>query len=772
MECLRVKLYTPTGIFKNPLSIKGIEVYPLPPYSTIIGLIYRAMGRKWNGEYFQISIQGDYETIYRDYVWFKKYDLDKRKKKLDKLPMQVPILYNLRLLIHIKASEELLNEIESGLKEPKELLFLSGGEYPVKVEEVKRIRCKEENFSKFKPMELVYNAYVPSLRRGEIKSTEEGINFHLSYFYKNPKPKVYNWIEATYLKKGTLIYKGKLHVDEEGYPVFLTPEIPQTETLDPQQDQDYVIFYPNNWLTASACVGMLKVLESKYEDFSKFVEGNKVKIDRRIWDEMPYLYAEYLCELNKKEFINTLDKLGRHIDNGNAEEIGAEIYKVLIGTNITLDLYRNSFLANNFNKLSEYKREIGNKFFEIFINLNKPIAGLTDEEKNHIFEEVKTIVKQKFAEALERDIKIDEDAIGLTCSFCTRRGAIKFVEERNFTPLFASLETMGNFFWDRIPICKECVISLFFSCISFVSSGGQKQIFIYIPQNLEETFRINTIMKQEEDFYSLADRLVEDEIQKAEWVLESIYFVELETKSNSNDVRIYSFHIPDRVAQAIRTEIKNYPKKLYSIFSEFMFYINTGKSLYDFLLYLLLGLFKKESYENLKDNTVDARIVKVGKDMKKEIEEIIKRREYMGKGKNMEYISRRLLFFINFQEVLNMNEQRGYIEQAFNEGKKLREYYITSEDNQENLEALKKLEGLTYKLLEAIRRKDREYFIQNLIRAYLRVEKEIPCLFKEALYDENFNTIAYAFLIGLNCEVRSRGGQVNNEGEEENSESA
>jgi CRISPR-associated protein Cas5t len=385
MECLRVKLYTPTGIFKNPLSIKGIEVYPLPPYSTIIGLIYRAMGRKWKGEYFQISIQGDYETIYRDYVWFKKYDLGGKKKKLDKLPLQVPILYNLRLLIHIKASEELLKEIENGLKEPKELLFLSGGEYPVKVEEVKRVICKKDNFSKFKPKELVYNAYVPSLRRGEIKSTKEGINFHLSYFYKDKdaKPKAYNWIEATYLKKGTLIYKGELYVDEEDYPVFLT-EIPQTETVDPQQDQDYVMFYPNNWLTASACVGMLKVLKSPYSKYrdrnlSDFVEGNKVKIDRRIWYEMPYLYAEYLCELNKKRFINTLNKLGRHIDTGNAEEIGAEIYRVLIGTNITLDLYRNSFLTNNFKR--EYKQEIGDKFLEVFINLNKPIGQLTDEEK-------------------------------------------------------------------------------------------------------------------------------------------------------------------------------------------------------------------------------------------------------------------------------------------------------------------------------------------------------------------------------------------------------
>ncbi|MFZ8786488.1 type I-B CRISPR-associated protein Cas5b [Thermocrinis sp.] len=241
MECLRVKLYTPTGIFKNPLSIKGIEVYPLPPYSTIIGLIYRALGRKWNGEYFQISIQGDYQAIYRDYVWFKKYNF--KDKELGRLPLQVPILYNLRLLIHIKASEELLNEIESCLKKPKELLFLSGGEYPLKVEEVKRVKCEAREVSKFNPMELVYNAYVPTLLKREIKSTEEGINFNLSYFYKNTKPKVYNWIEATYLKKGTLIYKGELYVDEEDYPVFLTPEIPQTETVDPQQDQDYVIFY-------------------------------------------------------------------------------------------------------------------------------------------------------------------------------------------------------------------------------------------------------------------------------------------------------------------------------------------------------------------------------------------------------------------------------------------------------------------------------------------------------------------------------------------------
>jgi CRISPR-associated protein Cas5t len=197
MECLRVKLYTPTGIFKNPLSIKGIEIYPLPPYSTIIGLIYRAMGRKWNGEHFQISIQGDYQAIYRDYVWFKKYNF--KDKELGRLPLQIPILYNLWLLIHIKASEELLNEIESGLKEPKDLLFLSGGEYPVKVEEVKRVKCFEKRLSEEETVALNYNAYIPKEFKEKISSsgTGEGVLFSLSYFYKNSqKPKTYSWVDA------------------------------------------------------------------------------------------------------------------------------------------------------------------------------------------------------------------------------------------------------------------------------------------------------------------------------------------------------------------------------------------------------------------------------------------------------------------------------------------------------------------------------------------------------------------------------------------------
>jgi CRISPR-associated protein Cas5t len=154
---------------------------------------------------------------------------------------------------------------------------------------------------------------------------------------------------------------------------------------------------------------------------------------------------------------------------------------------------------------------------------------------------------------------------------------------------------------------------------------------------------------------------------------------------------------------------------------------------------LLSGFFRKESYKNLEANTIEAKIVRA--------------------GRNMKFLSPNLLFFINFQEVLSMNEQKDYINWAFWAGRALKRLYNENERTQ------KKLEPLTYRLLEAVRRKDKEYFIHNLIRAYLEVEKEIPYLFKEALDDKNFSPIAYAFLIGLNSEEKGKEEEANDEGE-------
>lgn len=66
MKALRLDLFQETACYRKPFAIKISETYPLPPYSTINGLLHRILDAK---EYIpmRISIQGDYESLVNEY---------------------------------------------------------------------------------------------------------------------------------------------------------------------------------------------------------------------------------------------------------------------------------------------------------------------------------------------------------------------------------------------------------------------------------------------------------------------------------------------------------------------------------------------------------------------------------------------------------------------------------------------------------------------------------------------------------------------------------
>jgi CRISPR-associated protein Cas5t len=464
MQCLRLKLYTPTGIFKNPLSIKGIEIYPLPPYSTIIGLIYRAMGRKWKeGESFQISLQGDYEAIYRDYVWFRKYNF--KDKVLEKLPLQVPILHNLSLLIHIKAEEKLLEEMEKAIKEPKELLFLSGGEYPVKVEEVKIVQCEEKEISEEDAIELKHNAYVPKKILEKVSVDKKGVLFSLSYFYKNSqKPKTYSWIDAYYFQKGTQIWGSLVFDKDNNNPVFLTESV--GEELKRPEGEEYVKFYAGNWLMASACVGVLKVLEAQGQNVENLVKEKTLRLPKDLWEKLPEIYADYLLK-DKEKVLKASYEKSKDKSNFNP-------YNVLILPKLG-DFHNNSPFTNQSHKYI------------------KELKGIYSENIEKVLEKVKT----SFLKAYEKFLSITKNTSS-TCFFCHERQAKNFVDATSFTPLFASPDTVRNFIWNPIPICKECEFLLYFTSVGFYKSNG-RYLFVYIPDDLLETYRLNQILSTKKE---------------------------------------------------------------------------------------------------------------------------------------------------------------------------------------------------------------------------------------------------------------------------------
>jgi len=208
MRCLKFELFSPCATFKTPFSLKGIETYPLPPYSTIIGLIYTALGRKWNGESFSISIQGDYETLFRDYMRFRKYNT--KGRVLEMLPLEVPRLFRLRCIVHVVGEERLLEEFKKGLEKPASYLFISGGEHPVLVRYPRILEVVKQEVD----IEIKHSAYVPEERGSYLWS--RGIYFRIPYFCKYEEgEKVFNWKGVYYIPKGS-DYSGEAFMDEEG----------------------------------------------------------------------------------------------------------------------------------------------------------------------------------------------------------------------------------------------------------------------------------------------------------------------------------------------------------------------------------------------------------------------------------------------------------------------------------------------------------------------------------------------------------------------------
>ncbi|RLJ70700.1 CRISPR-associated protein Cst1/CRISPR-associated protein Cas5t [Hydrogenivirga caldilitoris] len=476
-----------------------------------------------------------------------------------------------------------------------------------------------------------------------------------------------------------------------------------------------VRFYADNWLTASAGVGLLRVLEKIGVNWKPFVNGNVIEIPEDTFQGIAEHYTEYILA----DF--TLENLENMLEKG----------KINVYNNIVLqkigDFYSNSPLTNP----SSTKR--ANKRFEEFYEKEK--------DSRRLYDFTKTVVRDFVREQLDELLKSKRS--NKLCFFCQERKAyikkdkVKTFDATNFTPLGASPETLENLFWNgrsNMYLCPECEIFLYFSAFGFTRTPRRTYLFVYAP-DLGTAYNLNNILAQEGTKSVISRTIVEAskmvEGRKAEWILENIYIVEIE-KVGDAQANIYTLNISAKLARAIKEMINEYPPLFDDIFDSFIEYVYSGRSLYEFLFSILSGFFYSERYKNLSG----------------------RKSMLIRKGKGLDYLPKNLTFFIKFQEVLNMEDKEKISRQvnwAYGEGLSLRKAYF---DELGNDKARKKIESISYRILEAVRRRDTDAFEQNLIRAYLEVEREIPYVFVEALKDGGFNRIAYAFLIGLNGKDR------------------
>lgn len=238
MKAIRLIARQTLASYRKPSSMQIKESYPLPPYSTVIGMIHVACGYQ---EYvdMDISIQGSYYSkineLYTRYE-FKPSFYDKGRHSIEVTsrngkstgltigPANIELLTNVNLVIHIlPKQEEKIQEIYDGLKKPKEYLSLGRKEDLLVIEKVQIVEVKEEILEK--DCKLKQDAYVP------LDYIDEDDTDHIATIYKlnkkygiNPKTNIRYWekqILAKYFSKDSIIFKRtKIKTDGEYFIFF------------------------------------------------------------------------------------------------------------------------------------------------------------------------------------------------------------------------------------------------------------------------------------------------------------------------------------------------------------------------------------------------------------------------------------------------------------------------------------------------------------------------------------------------------------------------
>ncbi len=161
MKAIKLKLYQNMVNYKVPTSFQLKESYPLPPYSTVIGMVHSLCDFK---EYkpMKISISGSYfskvNDLYTRYEFkngnpfeMGRHQLNVNGYGINRGVATAELLVDVNLTIHIipeDQSEEFLNTIFEAFKYPREYPSLGRREDIVLIKDVRIVDVKKKKLEK------------------------------------------------------------------------------------------------------------------------------------------------------------------------------------------------------------------------------------------------------------------------------------------------------------------------------------------------------------------------------------------------------------------------------------------------------------------------------------------------------------------------------------------------------------------------------------------------------------------------------------------------
>ena len=247
MKAIRVKLHQDLVNYKKPNSFQLKETYPLPPYSTVIGMVHTLCGFK---EYkdMKISVIGKYNSKVNDLYTrheFKNgmnYESGRHQLKVGTYGIcrgisTVELLVDVELLLHIIPTDQtLVEEIEKAFLFPIEYPSLGRREDIVTIHQAKVVEIISDRIDETIDMFEVYSAYIPleEMEKIRLKNREEGVsisgtryrlnkNYELFNIGTKNKPKYirkWNKVDVVYGSNISVLRKKIVTMDEDQNILF------------------------------------------------------------------------------------------------------------------------------------------------------------------------------------------------------------------------------------------------------------------------------------------------------------------------------------------------------------------------------------------------------------------------------------------------------------------------------------------------------------------------------------------------------------------------
>lgn len=200
-QAVRLQLYQNMVNYKRPTSFQLKETYPLPPYSTIIGMIHSLCAFE-SYQPMAVSVQGSYHSKVNDlYTCYEfgnlsyeasRHDLSAGGLGITKGVATAELLVDVRLTIHILPKEAALVEtIAEAFRYPREYPSLGRREDLVMIEEVKVVNYSQQKIARTRGLKSKnQTAYIPLDKEEAVTikgNTEVATVEGKGTFYRLPK---------------------------------------------------------------------------------------------------------------------------------------------------------------------------------------------------------------------------------------------------------------------------------------------------------------------------------------------------------------------------------------------------------------------------------------------------------------------------------------------------------------------------------------------------------------------------------------------------------